>query len=209
MTKKTISFLKYALLITSALFFLVGCNSATASEPQVDVDKLDAEIDPLDAIDIDETEEYEDEEYENEDGNVLIDGSFRGYIIGERWEGYSDVGELRWPAYFVFSENGNVKMYEKPFENEDWTLVQDFNVTKGRVATNIEEIDDIIDWSDVLDLPLITDADSLETPFCVTLYPDGAQVGAVSPFNMVLCTEDLWQIRIEFLKHTYHLTLLP
>ena len=206
MNKKTISFLKYVLLLSAALFFLVGCDSATANEPKLDIDELDGEINPPDDIDVPEHEEFEDEE-ENENNNILLDGSFRGYIIGERWEGYSNVGELKFPAYFVFSENGNVKMYEKPFDNEDWTLVQDFNITQGRIATSDESIDDIIDWSDILKLPLITNADSLNAQFCVTLYPDGAQVGAISPFNMVLCTQDLWQIQIEFLNHTYHLTL--
>ena len=203
MNKKTVSSLKYVLLIVASLLFLVGCTSVTADEPQVDMEELDGELDPLDGVDIDE------DENEDEGGNVLIDGSFRGYIIGERWEGYSDVGELKFPAYFVFSENGNVKMYEKPFDNQDWELVQDFNIVQGRVATDDENIDNIIDWSDVLDLPLITDHASLDMPFCVTLYLDGAQVGAVSPFNMVLCTQDLWDIGIDFLNHSYHLTIAP
>jgi len=148
--------------------------------------------------------------------NLEEDYTFEKLVVGKRLEGYSQQGKLKFPYYFVFSKNGNVKMYEKPFDNEDWALVQDFNITKGRVNTEDENIDDIIDWSDVLKLNTLGkledmgDEDSegvegivaLDDGIEVTLYAEGAQVGAESPFNMVMFVSPNGQnMTIDFLKH--------
>ncbi len=157
-------------------------------------------------------------EVEDDQGfeNLEEDFTFENLVVGKRLEGYSQRGEYKFPYYFVFSKNGNVKMYEKPFEIEDWELVQDFNITKGRVNTEDENVDDIIDWSDVLKLNTMGELEDLsdensegiediapvDDGIKVTLYAEGAQVGAESPFNMVMSITPSGQtIFIDFLKH--------
>ena len=158
-------------------------------------------------VEVDDEEEFE---------ALEEDFTFENLVVGKRLEGYSQRGDYKFPYYFVFSKNGNVKMYEKPLEIEDWELVQDFNITKGRVNTKDENVDDIIDWSDVLKLNTMgeledfSDGDSegiediapVDDGIDVTLYVEGAQVGAESPFNMVMSISPSGDtILIDFLKH--------
>lgn len=156
-----------------------------------------------------------DDDPKNQEFQALEDDfTFENLVVGKRLEGYSQRGDYKFPYYFVFSKNGNVKMYEKPLEIEDWELVQDFNITKGRVNTKDESVDDIIDWSDVLKLNTLGEleddgegnnlesVDALDDGIDVTLYVEGAQVGAESPFNMVMSISPSGQtILIDFLKH--------
>jgi len=179
------------------VFGLSACDNAV--QPQNDV-----------AIEIDDNPENQDFQ------NLEEDFTFEKLIVGKRLEGYYQQGKYKFPYYFVFSKNGNVKMYEKPFEIKDWELVQDFNIVKGRVNTKDENVDDIIDWSDVLKLNTmgklkdlsdknnggIEDIVPVDDGIEVTLYAEGAQVGTESPFNMVLNIDSSGQnILIDFLKH--------
>jgi hypothetical protein len=179
------------------VFGLSACDNAV--QPQNDV-----------AVEVDNNPENQDFQ------SLEEDLTFEKLVIGKRLEGYSQRGDYKFPYYFVFSKNGNVKMYEKPFEIEDWELVQDFNVVKGRVNTEDENVDDIIDWSDVLKLNTIGKLEDLsdensegiedivpvDDGIKVTLYAEGTQVGAESPFNMVLTIDPSGQnMFIDFLKH--------
>jgi len=148
-----------------------------------------------------------------------IDTLFRNKVLDYKWVGTE--GELNLAKYLVFSENGNVKMYTKPFENQDWELIQDFNIVKVKINSddidlmgmdledverydNTEgEISTIIDWEDLLNMEL--DQDGLEGN-CMTLYPEGVPVGGNSPFSMDMCiTGGISKMTIKMLNTTFNL----
>lgn len=146
------------------------------------------------------TEENADNSMGNVDDSGSLDETL-GEILPGRWEGINDVG-TGWPVYFQFSLNGHVTMFEHD-ENKKWIQIQDYNLVKGRIETDKEDIDDILEWDQVLAYELYNSENDLESYSCMTLYPEGAQVGAVSPFNMILCLNDLNHMKITMLKHTF------
>jgi len=140
---------------------------------------------------------------DNEDG-ITLRSSFADLVVGRTWAGTAGVGPLDFPMYFTFGEDGNIKLYEKPLKTEDWELVQDFIVTKARIPSEKEDVDEIIDYSELLSIDVLGRFVEGE---CLTLYPEGGQVGEVSPFNLEMCLHGAVEsMTINFLKHSFELS---
>jgi len=159
---------------------------------------------PMVEVDLHEpkTQQAVDDEIPPQDENETLDEKL-GDLLPGKWEGYSDVGKGI-PAYFEFTREGMVSLYETDID-DSWIQMQEFKLVKGRIKTDDKNIDDILSWQQVLDYELVDLDAKLEDYTCMTLYPEGAQVGAVSPFNMVLCLNGMNKMKIDMLKHTFYL----
>ena len=181
----------FYLLLIFPLFFFTACSTDDVLEKNPSVpsnDSIDQNMNDFD---------------DNEDG-ITIRTSFADLVVGRTWAGTAGVGPLDFPMYFTFGEDGNVKLYEKPLKIEDWELVQDFIVKKVRIPSEKEEVDDIIDYSELLRKDILGE---FVGDYCLTLYPEGGQVGEVSPFNLEMCLHGAAdRMTINFLKHTFELS---
>lgn len=139
-----------------------------------------------------------DEPDDNNDANCAFT---YGSTIAHEWNGYHKLGNQlgKVPTRMAFSANGNIKMYTKPMEIEDWSLMQDFNVDRMRVPTDDKDIDDIVKF------PQATNH-CLSQGTCVTLYPQGAPIKANSPFNVELCINAPGSITVNMFKQTIYLS---
>ena len=183
---------KIYLVLIFPLFFFTACSTADILEKDPSVPDNNS-INNLNDIDD-----------PNEDGEIAINTSFMDLVIGRTWVGTAGVGPLDFPMYFTFGEDGNIKLYEKPLKVEDWELVQDFIVKKARIPSEKEEVDDIIDYSELLRKDILGE---VLGDYCLTLYPDGGQVGEVSPFNLEMCLHGaVDSMTIDFLKHSFELS---
>jgi len=197
--------MKKILIISGVLILLSSLTACNIETP--DPDYIPGEIDLHDPILLDSEEPVVDDLDEN--------FTFKKLIVGQRLEGKS-TGELPFPYYFTFSINGDVEMYEKPFDNQDWELVQEFKVTQGKVQTNQADISDILNWEDILklnthgeiidnnkegedfDINKVDTNDGLE----LTLYPEGSPIGGDGPFNLKMSISPSGEtIIIDFLNH--------
>ncbi len=198
---------KYLLLLPVLLLFLMGC--ASAQEVDIlDPSFPDEEYDPLADF------KKEEEEKPLYSGNCLF--TYGAMVVGENlapedreWEGYHKLGnELgKIPTRMLFSADGNIKMYTKPMENEDWELVKNFNVDRMRVPTNDENVDDIVDFPKAVSYCLMEDTkENADKDFpCITLYPEGLPIQENSPFNVGLCVNGPESMVVNMLKHTFYL----
>jgi len=157
----------------------------------------------------------------NENGQVEIDltQNFRDTVLDYKWVGGE--GDLNLAKYLVFSEDGNVKMYTKPFANQDWELIKDFTISKVKLPKDtidlmelsledVEkyeggegEISIIISWKEVLDLNVTP---GVEDAICIVLYPAGVPVGGEAFGSMNMCLSGAGQrMTIDMLGTTFNL----
>jgi len=126
------------------------------------------------------------------------------------WKGYHKLGNEigKVPTRIVFSPSGNIKMYTKPMDDEDWQEVKDFNVDRMRVQTDKEDVDDIIEFPKATDYCIMEDSkENADKDFpCITLYPEGVPIQENSPFNIVLCIDGQGSMTLDMLKHTFYLS---
>jgi hypothetical protein len=203
---------KYLLLAFVPLLFLTGCEM---TQPTMQIDLSDpsdvpnGEYDPLGDF-----KEDEKEEKPLYDEHCLV--TYGRMIVGEdlspedrEWEGYhklgNETGEV--PTRMLFSADGNIKMYTKPMETEDWELVKNFNVDRMRVPTDDKDIDDIIEFPRAVNYCLFEDTkENADKDFpCITLYPEGMPIQENSPFNIELCIKGPGSIIVNMMKHIFYL----
>lgn len=143
----------------------------------------------------------EDSDIEPDDGHNINCSFTYGNMLVREWNGYHKLGNKvgKVPTRMSFSTNGNIKIYTKPFEIEDWSLMQDFNVDRMRVPTDDKDIDDIVKFPQAVN-------HCLSQGTCITLYPQGAPIQANSPFNVELCINAPGSITVNMLKHTFYLS---
>lgn len=181
------------------MFALAGCD-------QADPDYIPGEVSL-------ENPKLDLDEFPNK-GCLITYGSL---IVGENlpagdreWEGYHKLGNQKGkvPTRMSFSSNGNIKMYNKPTNIEDWELVKDFNVDRIRVITKDKNIDDIITFPKALNYCLFEDTkENADKDYpCFTLYPEGSPIMDNSPFNIKVCVDSFSSIRLDMLKHTFYLS---
>lgn len=157
----------------------------------------------------------------NENGLNEIDltQTFRDDVLDYKWVGSG--GPMNFPYYFVFAEDGNVKMYRKPLKDKGWELLKDFYVSKVKVFkddidlmklsledveaydNNEGEISTIIDWKDLLNVDITQET---EEGSCFVLYPEGSPIGVSSIFTPQICLSGAnSRMTIKMLKSTFNL----
>jgi hypothetical protein len=206
---------KYLIIALLPLLFLTGCENVQTIPQEVDLsdpsDVPDGEYDPLEDFEPD----LEQDEETLYSGNCLF--TYGRMIVGEdlpadsrEWEGYhklgNEVGKVS--TRMQFFSGGNIKMYTKPMDIEDWELVKDFNVDRMKVPTDDENIDDIIEFPKASSHCLFEDTEenaSKDFP-CITLYPEGAPISEASPFNVNICVDTAGSMTVNMLKHTFYLS---
>lgn len=197
--------MKKILLISFVLIFTVlgsGCENINP----VDDDYIPGEI-PLEDPDLNPEEPLY--------GGCLV--TYGKMVVNKdlpadmrEWEGYHKLGNKlgEVPTRMLFSSDGNIKMYTKPFDIEDWQLVINFNVDRMKVSTEDENVDDIIEFPKAVDYCLFEDTkENASKSFpCITLYPEEMPIQENSPFNINLCINDASSITVDMLKHKIYLS---
>jgi hypothetical protein len=209
--------MKYLIMPIACLLFLTGCETnppvkeiAPPINTVIDLDDedLDDELLPLDE------EEIEEPLYSGKClfnyGRTIANSALSAE--DREWEGYHKLGNKagKVPTRMLFSTDGNIKMYTKPIATEDWQLVKNFNVDRLQVATDDENIDDIISFPKAVNYCLFYDTkENANKDFpCITLYPEGMPIQANSPFNIKVCTNPSSSITVNMLKHEIFLSLV-
>jgi len=164
-------------LLVISLMMLSGCGTVVPDgESSVAVDFADGD----DLPPVEPTEGACDKEF-----------VFRGNVSDTYWTGKIDRGPYQFPIRYYFSPSGNVRIEEKPFEDEDWEEVQNFNVDRVMVHSD-DELENIgmrgfdDDIYDVISFAKFIDKCDGLLSLDFVLLPEGSTPDAESPFTFKL-----------------------